>query len=135
MSKVSSAGKITKRPKATLKRKFGINKGVAHGIRKPDLKKLKKRKLLEVKRQERAQKLEEAKEKKREKELESVLERADKVLASLASPTPSLFKPAAKKSGKFKSNVAQSSPNVSYEIRDGFPVFRCVFAVCYLFRD
>ena len=107
-----------------MKRKFGMNKGVAHAIRKPDLKKLKKRKLLEVKKQERAQKVEEAKEKKREKELESVLERADKVLASLASPT--LFKPAAKKSGKFKSNVAQSSPNVSYEIRDGFPVFRCV---------
>jgi hypothetical protein len=37
-----------------------------------------------------------------------------------AAASPSLFKPAARKSGKI--NV--SSPNVTYEIRNGFPVFR-----------
>ncbi len=70
------------------------------------MKKLKKKKLLEIKRQERAKKVEEAREKKREKELESVLERADKVLSSLVA-TPTLFKPAARKSGKI--NVGQVS--------------------------
>lgn len=102
------------------KKKFGINKGVGHAIKRPDLKKLRKKRLLELQRQERIKKVEEAKERKREKELESVLERADKVLASLESPN--LFKPAARKSGKL--SVAQESPNISYEIKDGFPVFR-----------
>ena len=110
-----------KRHKTLVKKKFGMNKGVGHAIRRPDLKKLRTKKLLDLQRQERIKNLEEAKEKKREKELESVMERADKVLASLESPS-SLFKPAARKSGKLA--VAQNSPNISYEIKDGFPVFR-----------
>ena len=50
-----------KRHKTLVKKKFGMNKGVGHAIRRPDLKKLRKKKLLDLQRQERIKKLEEAK--------------------------------------------------------------------------
>ncbi len=59
---------------------------------------------------------------KEEKEREKELLLGARVEKILAAKSPSMFKQAPKKSGKI--SVAQSSPNVIYEIRNGFPVFR-----------
>ena len=120
LHRVSSSGKISKRTK------FGMNKGVQHAIRKPVFKKLKKKKFAEKKKEEKVKAFVEKKQKKKqeeEKEDDSDVEagpRVAKVLPAPKAKSPNVYKP--KKSGKLK--VAQSSPNVSYEIRNGFPVFR-----------
>jgi hypothetical protein len=126
LRRVSSSGKISKRKNLVVRKKFGMNKGVQHAIRKPIFKNLKKKKLAEKKKEEKVNKNAEKKQKKekeKEEEEETGLEveaepRVAKALP--AAKSPNLYKP--KKSGKL--NVAQNSPNVSYEIRNGFPVFR-----------
>ena len=124
LRRVSSSGKISKRKNLVVRKKFGMNKGVQHAIRKPIFKNLKKKKLAEKKKEEKVNKNAEKKQKKEKEEEEETgleVEAEPRVAKALpAAKSPNLYKP--KKSGKL--NVAQNSPNVSYEIRNGFPVFR-----------